>query len=253
MTIVLPPPIVVVRDGRPPDGLEASPPPRSPLDKGWVEDMPDRVRPLPPPPREPRPAEKLPEPSKPDPLFNCPPDAARPVPQVETPVAASARLIASGRQAFGAGEYGTARERFRLALDWTPNDPLGHFLLAQALIAMGKYPEAVAAIHQGLVLNPDWPKSAYRPIALYVDKEEEYSAHARRLASALDRHPDEPVLLFLSGYQMWFDGRKDEARALFRRAQRAERTESTSIVSCGPTARRPMSRPENPANFPLQS
>ena len=24
------------------------------------------------------------------------------------------------------------------------------------------------------------------------------------------------ALLFLSGYQLWFDGRKDEARALFR-------------------------------------
>ena len=47
----------------------------------------------------------------------------------------------------------------------------------------------------------------------------DYPEHLRTLEGVLARHPDDPVLLFLYAYQLWFDGRKDEARVLFLRAR----------------------------------
>jgi Flp pilus assembly protein TadD len=55
-------------------------------------------------------------------------------------------------------------------------------------------------------------------LELYGAAVGEYAEHLERLRQTLRKHPDDPVLLFLLGYQLWFDGRKEEARPLFRRA-----------------------------------
>ena len=70
----------------------------------------------------------------------------------------------------------------------------------------------------GLARAPDWPESGFRAVELYGDGVAEYAAHLLRLERTLERHPRDPVLLFLYGYQLWFDGRKDEAGEFFRRA-----------------------------------
>jgi hypothetical protein len=43
----------------------------------------------------------------------------------------------------------------------------------------------------------------------------------RHLEETLARHPDDPVLLFLYAYELWFDGRKDEAWPLIQKAAEA--------------------------------
>jgi tetratricopeptide (TPR) repeat protein len=202
VTVIYAPPPTIVLRVPPPDDIE-------------VETGPRRPALLPPP--EPKAA----PPRKPDPLPPAKPEL-KPPPAPPLPLndlrTETARLLDRGRDAFAAGEYGRARERFAQAAQVNPAEPLAPFLLAQALIALGKYHEAVDAIHAGLALKPDWPTTAYRPQDLYGLQVQDYADHVRRLEATRGDHPADPVLLFLNAYLMWFDGRKDEARPLFRRA-----------------------------------
>jgi tetratricopeptide (TPR) repeat protein len=156
------------------------------------------------------------------PVPQNPPPAARPEPprqpQVEEREDEKARLIRLGREAMAAAEYGRAADRFRQAGAVAPGEALPKLLLAQALLALGKYRDAVDSLSAGLTLEPNWSASAFRPLELYGPNVVDYSDHLRRLEETLARHPDDPVLLFLTAYALWFDGRKDEARLLFRRA-----------------------------------
>jgi tetratricopeptide (TPR) repeat protein len=102
-----------------------------------------------------------------------------------------------------------------------PRDPVAHFLLAQALLALGKYPESTDALHAGLAVQPDWPAMEFRPLLLYGVNVADYPIHLGRLEAALRDNPADPTLLLLRATQLWFDGRRDEAQELFEKARRA--------------------------------
>jgi tetratricopeptide (TPR) repeat protein len=148
----------------------------------------------------------------------APPQRPRPARPEEDPRAEYDRLLSLGRTAFAAREYGRAAQRFQQATQVQPNAALAHFLLAQSFLALGKYRDAVEAIHAGLARQPDWPTAFFKPLDLYGPHVAEYPEHLRRLEEVWHRQPDDPVLLFLYAYQLWFDGRKEEARLLFQRA-----------------------------------
>jgi hypothetical protein len=176
----------------------------------------------PPPPERPKPPPEEPRPLPPKEEQPLPPPRAeppRPPRHEDDPAAEYARLIVRGRAAFAAAEYGRAAQRFRQAAALAPDEPQAHFLLAQALLALGKYREGRDAVHAGMARKPDWPLEPFRPVELYGPHAVDYPDHLRRLEGALTRHPDDPVLLFLYAYALWFDGRKEEARPLFRRAR----------------------------------
>jgi hypothetical protein len=203
---------------REPPPAAKPPPPEPPLpgDPASVfrpvrpEDRREAEKPVPPMPEPPLPAQ-TPAPG--------PARAAKPPPDAQAePNAASAREVALGNEAFAAEEYGRAARHFRRAAELTPDDSQPFFLLAQAQFATGKYREAVASIHAGMRLREDWPKSGFRPADLYGPNVGDHAEHLRRLEEALARHPDDPVLLFLYAYELWFDGRQDEARPLFQKA-----------------------------------
>jgi Tetratricopeptide repeat len=171
--------------------------------------MPDKPMPLPdPPPAKPEPPAKPPEPPMPP---------MPPAPEKD-PIAENERLLKQGREAFAAREYGRAVQRFRQATRIAPQRAQAHFLLAQALLALGKYHEAVDAIDAGVALNPNWPNERFQPLQMYGANVADYPDHLRRLEDTLTANPGDPVLLFLTGYQLWFDGRRDESRRLFQRA-----------------------------------
>jgi hypothetical protein len=152
---------------------------------------------------------------------NLPPRPDKPprVPEPERhPKDEAARQVQIGKLAFAAQEYGRAAERFRDATRIAPREPTAYFLLAEAELALGKYREAVAAIHDGLRLKPDWPFDAFQPVELYGPNVPDHDDHIKQLREALERNPRDPALLFLTAYQLWFDGRQDEARPLFRKA-----------------------------------
>jgi Tfp pilus assembly protein PilF len=102
-----------------------------------------------------------------------------------------------------------------------PHLPLGYFLRAEAEFALGKHRLAARSIEAGLRLKPEWPGvKTFRPRRdLYKGQEDEFDAHLRRLGDATQEQPSEGNLLFLYGYQLWFDGRPAEAAAYFERAR----------------------------------
>ena len=229
-----PPPIIVIAPSR----FDA-PPPRMPPADPVVPSvsgaevvplpMPEKPRILPPPEKE-RPAPPVPprkeepkEPPKkeaPKPVPPRPPEGELPRPPApaDDPREEQARLVERGKEAFKDLEYGRAAQRFRQAVRLAPDEALPHFLLAQALLAGGKYHEAYDAILKGLRRRPDWPAAKFRPLELYGEAVGEYPEQLTALEATLGRHPGDPVLLFLYAYQLWFDGRKDEAAPVFRRA-----------------------------------
>jgi hypothetical protein len=222
-TVVIAPPPVVREPDRPaprppqrPPPEEVQPPqPKPPGEAagGFRPVRPDdRARPPEPPAK---PAPKPPEPPKDKPKEKPPQLSHPPLPEND-PRAEGSRLTALGRTAFAAAEYGRAALRFGQATRANPDDAGAHFLLAQAEFALGKYDQAVEAIQAGMRLEPDWPTAAFRPVTLYDGNVADLPEHLRRLDEALAAHPDDPVLLFLYAYQLWFDGRQDEARPLFQ-------------------------------------
>lgn len=208
--LALPGPI----DERRPDEIPINP------DEVWV------IRPRPgglaalPPPRQ-APAPLRPGPIEPKPQgFDAP---ARQAPRPEADKAAeNARQNRLGRSAFASGEYGRALERFERATEVAPREPESWMLLAQAQLAMGKYRDATASIHVGLKLAPDWPDARFDIRGLYDLQAVDHAMHLEKLRLAVDRSPQEPALLFLYGYQLWFSDRRAEARPWFEKAaQRA--------------------------------
>jgi hypothetical protein len=159
-------------------------------------------------------AEKKPPPAK------RPAPPPPPPPQVpEDPNVNIPDPVERGKKAFAAREYGLAAQRFRQAIQVDPAAPLPHFLLAQAQFALGKYWDAVKTIRAGMDRKNDWPTTKFPPRALYQGNELDFLGHLKRLEDAVDKHPQDAALLFLLGYELWFDGKRAKARALFQKAK----------------------------------
>lgn len=127
-------------------------------------------------------------------------------------------FITSGNEAFAAGDYRFALRRFQQAAAALPAEPLSLFLVAQAELALGNYDSAAKAIVDGLVKQPQWPLSDYQPRQLYAPNSRDFEKHLEQLAEASAKKPRDDKLLFLVGFQLWFDGRRDEALLFFKRA-----------------------------------
>jgi hypothetical protein len=206
--VFTPPPLTPPAPPRQPAEPVQPPKPKPPADNA-----PGGFRPV--RPEEPKPPPKPAEPPRKEKPKEKPPELPRPPFPQSDPRAEGARLTALGLEAFAAAQYGRAAQRFRQATQVNPNDSRAYFLLAQAEVALGKYDEAVEAIYQGMRIDPDWPTANFRPVTLYDGNVADWPEHLQRLQEALARHPNDAVLLFLNAYQLWFDGRQDEARALF--------------------------------------
>lgn len=153
------------------------------------------------PPRKPIP---LPEPKDP---------ALGPGEEVE-------RQLLLGKEAFKAGEYGLAAQRFRRANQTNPNEGRPYFYLAQAYFALGRYHEAMDSIIDGMGMQRNWPAGTQRPRSeLYPGRENEFERHLKQLEAAVAREPMSYPLVFLLAHQRWFDGQRDAAVDLFRRAR----------------------------------
>jgi hypothetical protein len=143
--------------------------------------------------------------------------AVRPLP--EKPEQDGADPLDLGKKAMAGREYGLAGHRFRQAALAAPRKALPHFLLAQALFALGKYRDALNAIHAGMDLKNNWPTEDFPPRALYKANAADFLEHLKRLEALVEKHPKDSVLLFVLGYELWFDGQRDKAVPLFRKAK----------------------------------
>lgn len=134
------------------------------------------------------------------------------------PVKESARLMRLGREAFEAGEFGTAGQRFGRAAAANPKAAEPLFLKAQAAFAAGGYADAVAAILAGLELDPAWPRSAFDPKEPYGANVGAFLDHLADLRRTAAANPGDPALEFLLGYELWFVGERAEAKKWFAAA-----------------------------------
>jgi tetratricopeptide (TPR) repeat protein len=149
-----------------------------------------------------------------------PADFPRPPEPLPDPSDESARLIDLGVMAFQAGEYGHAAQRFRQATEIMPALARGYFFLAQAEFALGSYRDAVDIIHAGMRIDKGWPRMPYQPrLELYKGRDANFADHLKRLTDATAANPNNATLLFLVGHQLWFDGQRKDALALFQRAR----------------------------------
>jgi len=154
----------------------------------------------------------------PSPPTEPPPLPGPPVTAVD-PRTMSSLLVDSGKAALQARQYSRAERSFRRATEALAHDAHAYFLLAQARFALGKYAEAVDAIQAGMRLQPDWPNFPFRLRELYGADPNDFSDHLKRLANALEKNPNDGLLVFLYAYELWFDNHKDEARIFFQRAK----------------------------------
>jgi cytochrome c-type biogenesis protein CcmH/NrfG len=121
------------------------------------------------------------------------------------------RQMDLGRQAFAAGEYLRAAERFDKAVTAMPTETIAHLLLSQARFASRKYREAVNAVSAGHGEGRGaWP--VFRPRDLYRHHPGDFPTQLDALRMALERHPNDISLQFLYAFQLWSDGRREEAR-----------------------------------------
>ena len=166
-----------------------------------------------------RPGEPPPE-IKPLPKELPPPELPRPPEPLPDTRDQSARLLEMGVHAFQDGAYGLAAQCFRQAAAIEPKLARAYFWLAQAEFAMGKYPNAVTAIHKGMKIDKQWPRTPVQPrLDLYSGRDVEYAEHMKRLTDAVAASPNHPTLLFLVAHQLWFDGQRKDALALFQRTR----------------------------------
>jgi hypothetical protein len=158
-----------------------------------------------------RPEDVPPMPKEPDP---------KPRPEPRDGFDKNARPVDFGLWAFARGEYGLAAQWFRQATVAEPKAARGYFLLAQAEFALGKYRDAVLAIHAGMKLDKQWPLFPVHPrVDIYKDAAADFPVHIKLLEQALLDQPNNPTLLFQLAHQLWFDGQRADALVLFRRAR----------------------------------
>ncbi len=132
----------------------------------------------------------------------------------------AARLVAIARIAFAKGDYGRAAEHLERAITANADDAATYFYLAQAKFAAGQYADAVTRIRDGLTRDAKWPASAFTALELYAGNADRFATHLAALKQAVADNPEQPMLEFLLGYQLWFSGDKAEAAKLFRTAEK---------------------------------
>jgi hypothetical protein len=216
--IVVPPPIVVIVQP-PVVPVVAADAPRVPDPARYLVIRPDpKPAPAPRPAPLPPPAPRVEKKGKAVELGIAP----GPLPLARDPAVApraeADRQIESGRDSFAKEQFGRAVERFRQATALIPDDAIAWLMMAQAQFAIGKYDEAAASIAAGVKRQPDLPLADFKPRAMYRAIPFAFDMHLFDLRNALAAGPDDPRLLFLLGVQLWFDGRRDEAKPLFEKA-----------------------------------
>lgn len=216
-----PPPVIIQRVPVPVREVIIQPVPQVDWNREIVEQIfPELVGE--PPRRVPPPVQRMPQPKpkkKPDvkkPKKDKPDRIPKRVPDPPGNTEKD-KLRYLGLKAFESQKYGLAAERFRRSLALDKKDAQSYFLLAQAYFTLGRYKLCYDNLFMGLKLNPTWATSGYRPLELYGPNVVDYSKDLLLLEEVLADHPDDPILLFVYAYHLWFDGRQVEARPIFEK------------------------------------
>jgi tetratricopeptide (TPR) repeat protein len=134
-------------------------------------------------------------------------------------VARAWKFIRFGDARFAQQKYSEANQRYRTASESAPQLADAWFRQAFALLALGRYQQALGAIKRGLRINPNWARSDFNLKQLYADDEMAKNAHRDALAEAAEANPNDADLLFLLGIHLHFDAQADRAQKFFDRAK----------------------------------
>ena len=137
-------------------------------------------------------------------------------------------FMASGEQAFKAGDFRAAYEQFEMANIIWSKDPVSLLGMSHAKFAMSLFSYNQAAFHLRLALTylPELPLVKLKLRALYGDSPEataRYTAHIRRLKNHLDQLPIDADGHLLLGYFLWFDDDVSGAQEALSKAMRIGR------------------------------
>jgi hypothetical protein len=191
----------------------------SPIDLDTTD--PVTMRPRKPPPEEGEPVEAPRRPREVErPRLPPPPELPGPPPPRERPGDNVTDPVERGKRAFANREYGLAAQCFRQAALADPAAAMPQFLLAQAQFALGKYRDAFHAIRAGMDRKRDWPTTRFPPRALYEGNDVEFLGHLKRLEDLIEKHANDPVLLFVLAYELWFDGQREKARGILQKVNK---------------------------------
>ena len=114
---------------------------------------------------------------------------------------------------FKAGDYAGALAGFDKALRLSPKDSVIHEVRALALFALGRYPEAAAALNSVLASAPGMDWTTVSNVYGSVDA---YTGHLRKLEDFCRTHPDDAAAHFVLGYHYLVGGSSDMAAAALR-------------------------------------
>ncbi len=143
--------------------------------------------------------------------------ADRPAPKVPAAESAVARHVRLGDFYFKEGRYSEAAESYLRAMSHAPEDASIHFLLADALFAMGDYHYAAYIINKALILDPGMAGATADKREFY-GKAEDFAEHMKTLAAYVAEKPYDPTGHLVMGYNLKFSGKAKEAEQAFQKA-----------------------------------
>jgi len=125
--------------------------------------------------------------------------------------------MARGQEAFTKGDYAQAVRGFVLAVRLNQGDPASRVSAANALIALGRYHEAVALLRRAFELQP---RLAYLPIDLRSDygNKDDFYKHVAAVQQAAEKTGNDADAWFALGYCYYFSGHIDKAASALRQA-----------------------------------
>jgi len=122
-------------------------------------------------------------------------------------------LVDAALAKFKAGDYTGALAGFDQALKLSPKDSVIHEVRALALFALGRYPEAAAALNAVLATAPGMDWTTMSNVYGSVDA---YTGHLRKLEEFCRTHPDDAAAHFVLGYHYLVGGSSDMAAAALK-------------------------------------
>ena len=127
--------------------------------------------------------------------------------------------MSDGLLAFRNAEYSQAARHFIRAAKINQGDPASRIHAAHALVAIGRYAEALPALRRAFQLQP---KIAYLALDIRRDygPKTDFDAHLKALENAARRAKDDPALWLLLGYYQFYSGREGDALASLTEAGR---------------------------------
>ena|GEM_PF-7122768 len=123
---------------------------------------------------------------------------------------AYADAMSDGLLAFRNADYAQAVRNFIRAAKVNQGDPASRIHAAHAMVAIGRYHEALPALRRAFQLQP---KIAYLALDIRRDygPKADLDAHLKELAGAAREAKDDPALWLLLGYYQFFSGREGKA------------------------------------------